>query len=143
MWRSWQGTPLLPHPNTGSVSGWAATADLTDYKLKIKAAVCFSLKTQQKEYYHNSSFLEHGGSPEKAFRSAFVYQINAYLKANNKYAKSDGQINISGCGGLPDLCGVLLLHQHFYENQTKKAITNKFIQEAMTDFFSIAGNLLY
>ena len=110
-------------------------ADLKDYKLKIKAAVCFSLKTQLKEYYHNSSFLEHGGSPEKAFRSAFVSQINAYLKANNKYAKSDGQINIQDV----EDCVIFVVSSFStntsYENQTKKAITNKFIQEAMTDFF--------
>ena len=68
--------------------------DLADYNVKIKAALCFSVKNQLKEYYHNSSFLEHGGSPEKAFRSAFVNQINAYLKANNKYAKNDSTINI-------------------------------------------------
>lgn len=110
-------------------------ADLNDYKLKIKAAVCFSLKTQLKEYYHNSSFLEHGGSPEKAFRSAFVSQINAYLKANNKYAKSYGQINIQDV----EDCVIFVVSSFStntsYENQTKKAITNKFIQEAMTDFF--------
>lgn len=110
-------------------------ADLNDYKLKIKAAVCFSLKTQLKEYYHNSSFLEHGGSPEKAFRSAFVSQINAYLKVNNKYAKSDGQINIQDV----EDCVIFVVSSFStntsYENQTKKAITNKFIQEAMTDFF--------
>lgn len=110
-------------------------ADLKDYKLKIKAAVCFSLKTQLKEYYHNSSFLEHGGSPEKAFRSAFVSQINAYLKANNKYAKSDNQINIQDV----EDCVIFVVSSFStntsYENQTKKAITNKFIQEAMTDFF--------
>ena len=110
-------------------------ADLNDYTLKIKAAVCFSLKTQLKEYYHNSSFLEHGGSPEKAFRSAFVSQINAYLKANNKYAKSDGQINIQDV----EDCVIFVVSSFStntsYENQTKKAITNKFIQEAMTDFF--------
>lgn len=110
-------------------------ADLNDYKLKIKAAVCFSLKTQLKEYYHNSSFLEHGGSPEKAFRSAFVSQINAYLKANNKYAKSDGQINIQDVEDCV-ICVVSSFSTNTsYENQTKKAITNKFIQEAMTDFF--------
>ena len=110
-------------------------ADLNDYKLKIKAAVCFSLKTQLKEYYHNSSFLEHGGSPEKAFRSAFVSQINAYLKANNKYAKSDNQISIQDV----EDCVIFVVSSFStntsYENQTKKAITNKFIQEAMTDFF--------
>lgn len=109
--------------------------DLDDYKLKIRAALCFSLDTQLKEYYHNSSFLEHGGAPEKAFKSAFVNQINAYLKANNKYNKTDSQINIQDI----EECVIFVVSsfstQTSYENQTKKAITNKFIQEAMTDFF--------
>ena len=109
--------------------------DQPDYKVKMSAAFCFSNTAQRLEYYHNSSFLEHGGSPEKAFRSAFVSQINAYLKANNKYAKSDGQINIQDV----EDCVIFVVSSFStntsYENQTKKAITNKFIQEAMTDFF--------
>lgn len=109
--------------------------DLPEYKLKIKAALCFSLKTQLKEYFHNSSYLEHGGAPEKAFKSAFVNQINAYLKANNKYAKSDGQINIQDVEDCLIFVVSSFSTQTSYENQTKKAITNKFIQEAMTDFF--------
>ena len=109
--------------------------DLKDYKLKIRAALCFSLETQLKEYYHNSSFLEHGGAPEKAFRSAFVNQINAYLKSTNKYNKTDSQITVQDI----EECVIFVVSsfstQTSYENQTKKAITNKFIQEAMTDFF--------
>ena len=109
--------------------------DLEDYKLKIKASLCFSNKTQLKEYYHNSSFLEHGGSPEKAFRSAFVYQINSYLKANNKFNKTDVQINAQDI----EECVIFVVSsfstQTSYENQTKKAITNKFIQDAMNEFF--------
>ncbi len=109
--------------------------DLNDYKLKITASLCFSNKTQRKEYYHNSSYLEHGGSPEKAFRSAFVNQVNAYLKANNKFNKTDAQINAQDI----EECVIFVVSsfstQTSYENQTKKAITNKFIQDAMTEFF--------
>ncbi len=109
--------------------------DLQEYKLKIKASVCFSQKTQLKEYYHNSSYLEHGGSPDKAFRSAFVSQINAYLKANNKYSKTDSQINVQDIEDILILVVSSFSTQTSYENQTKKSITNKFIQEAMTEFF--------
>ena len=109
--------------------------DLSDYKLKIKAALSFSLKTQCKEYYHNSSYLEHGGAPDKAFKSAFVNQINAYLKANNKYNKTDSQINVQDIDDIIIFVVSSFSTQTSYENQTKKAITNKFIQEAMTDFF--------
>lgn len=109
-------------------------ADMPDYKVKMNVALCFSNKIQFKEYYHNSSFLEHGGAPEKAVKSAFVAQIDSYLKANSKYLKSDSKVTFQDV----DDCLVLVISsfstQTSYENQTKKAITNKFIQEAMTEF---------
>ncbi len=110
-------------------------ADMKDYKVKLTAALCFSNKVQAKEYYHNSSFLEHGGAPEKAFRNAFVYQIDNYLKANGKYVKSDAKITYQDVEDCLILVVSSFSTQTSYENQTKKAITNKFIQEAMTDFF--------
>ena len=109
-------------------------ADKPEYKVKLSVALCFSNKTALCEYYHNSSFLEHGGSPEKATRSAMVSAIDKYLRDNNKYAKGEAKITF------PDVQDCLILvsssfsTQTSYENQTKKAITNKFIQEAMTEF---------
>ncbi len=109
--------------------------DKPEYKVLINSALCFSNKKQLKEYYHNSSFLEYGGAPEKAVRSAFVSQIDSYLKQNNKYLKSEGKISFQDI----EDCLVLVISsfstQTSYENQTKKAINNKFIQEAMTEFF--------
>ena len=109
--------------------------DMKDYRVKITAALCFSNKVQLKEYYHNSSFLEHGGAPEKAFRSAFVSQIDSYIKQNGKYLKSDSKINYQDIEDCLILVVSSFSTQTSYENQTKKAITNKFIQEAMTEFF--------
>ena len=109
-------------------------ADLPEYKVKLNVALCFSNKKQLKEYYHNSSFLEHGGAPEKAVKSAFVSQIDSYLKANSKYLKSDSKINFQDVEDCLVLVSSSFSTQTSYEIQTKKAITNKFIQEAMTDF---------
>ncbi len=108
--------------------------DKPEYKVKINVSLCFSNRVQMKEYYHNSSWLEYGGAPEKAARSAFVSQIDAYLKQNNKYQKNESKItfgDIEEC-----LCLVIssFSTRTSYENQTKKAINNKFIQEAITDF---------
>ena len=108
--------------------------DKPEYKVKLSVALCFSNKTALCEYYHNSSYLEHGGSPEKATRSAMVSAIDKYLRDNNKYVKGEAKITF------PDVQDCLILvsssfsTQTSYENQTKKAITNKFIQEAMTEF---------
>ena len=109
--------------------------DKPEYKLKISAAFCFSNRANQIEYYHNSSWLEHGGSPEKATKSAFVSAVDAYIKKIGKYQKNESKItfnDISDCLLLVTNC---FSTQTSYENQTKKAITNRFIQEAMTEFF--------
>ena len=109
--------------------------DKPEYKVKINAALCFSNRKQIKEYYHNSSWLEHGGAPEKAVRNAFVYQIDAYIRQQNKYSKNETKVTFSDI----EECLALVVSSFStltsYENQTKKSITNKFIQEAMTEFF--------
>jgi len=109
--------------------------DKPEYKVKITAALCFSNTVNQIEYYHNSSWLEHGGAPEKAAKNAFVYAIDAYLKASGKYTKNESRItfqDVQDCLVLVTNCFSTITS---YENQTKKAITNKFVQEAMTEFF--------
>jgi len=110
-------------------------ADKPEYKVKLSAAFCFSNKVKAIEYYHNSSWLEYGGAPEKAARSAFVYAIDAYIKKIGKYQKNESKINFQDVADCLVLVTNCFSTQTSYENQTKKAITNRFIQEAMTDFF--------
>ncbi len=124
-----------------SIQTWQAeksgkdSPDSPEYKLKVKAALCFSNKLYRKEFYHNSSFLENGGSPEKAAKSAFVSQIDAYIKSSGKYQKNESKITFQDV----DECLVMVVSSlsniASFENQTKKSVNNKFIQEYMTDFF--------
>ena len=109
--------------------------DKPEYKVKISAALCFSNKINRLEFYHNSSWLEYGGAPEKAAKNAFVYAIDAYLKATNKYTKSESKITFQDVADCLVLVTNCFSTQTSYENQTKKAITNKFVQDAMTEFF--------
>lgn len=100
----------------------------------MQVAFCFNNEINMIEYYHNSSFLEYGGSPDKAVKSAFVHEIDKAIKTRNKYNKDESKITFSD---IQD--SLILVTNSFstitsYENQTKKSITNKFIQEAMTDF---------
>ncbi len=107
--------------------------DMGLYNTRINVACCFSNREHVAEYYHNSSWLEHGGAPDKAVRNAFVYQIDAWLKANNKYTKNESKITYQDV----EDCLIIVIssfsNQTSYENQTKKAITNKGIQEAMVE----------
>jgi DNA gyrase subunit B len=108
--------------------------DKPEYKVKMQVAFCFNNEINLLEYYHNSSFLEYGGAPDKAVKSAFVYEIDKCLKARNKYNKDESKISFTD---IQD--SLILVTNSFstitsYENQTKKSITNKFIQEAMTEF---------
>ena len=109
-------------------------ADKPEYKVKLSVSLCFSNTVSLIEHYHNSSWLEHGGSPEKAMRSALVSAIDGYAKQQGKYQKNESKItwnDIQDC--------LIFVSSNFstrtsYENQTKKAISNKFVQEAMTEF---------
>lgn len=109
--------------------------DKPEYKTKINVALTFSNKHSITEYYHNSSYLEHGGAPQKAVRNAFVYQIDNYLKQKGKYNKGESKINYNDV----EDCLVIVISSFSsvtsYENQTKKAITNKGIQDAMVEMF--------
>ena len=109
-------------------------ADKKEYKLKLSCAFCFSSTVSHIEYYHNSSWLEHGGAPDKAVRSAFVSALDGYARQTGKYNKGESKLTF------PDVADSLVLVTNCfstytsYENQTKKSITNKFIQEATTEF---------
>ena len=109
--------------------------DMADYKVKLTAAFCFSNRVNLLEYYHNSSWLEHGGAPDKAARLGFVYAIDAYIKKIGKYQKNESKISFQDVQDCLVLVTNCFSTQTSYANQTKKAITNRFIQEAMTDFF--------
>ncbi len=109
--------------------------DKPEYKVKLTAALCFSKSVSHIEYYHNSSWLEHGGAPEKAVKNAFVYALDAYCKQTGKYTKTESKITFQDIADCLVLVTNCFSTQTSYANQTKKAITNKFIQEAMTAFF--------
>ncbi|MBQ3885351.1 MAG: DNA topoisomerase, partial [Ruminococcus sp.] len=123
-----------------SVQHWSAEKkgrdrdDKPEYKVKLDVALTFSNKVKMTEYYHNSSFLEHGGSPEDAVKRAFVAQIDAYIKSVNGYQKNEGKITYNDVEECLVLVSSSFSTQTSYENQTKKAITNKFIREAMIEF---------
>lgn len=120
------------------IQSWSLEKEVRDredkpfYKLKATVAVAFSRKLKLAEYYHNSSFLEHGGAPEKAVKSAFLYQIDNFIKKSGKYTKNENKISYSD---IEDSLVIIISSfstMTSYENQTKKSITNKGIQDALT-----------
>ena len=131
---------IAENKNLSSVQHWSAEKrgrdrdDKPEYKVKLDVAFTFSNKVKLTEYYHNSSFLAHGGSPEDAVKRAFVAQLDSYIKSVNGYQKNEGKINYNDVEECLVLVSSSFSTQTSYENQTKKAITNKFIREAMTEF---------
>jgi DNA gyrase subunit B len=123
-----------------SIQHWSAEKkgrdreDKPEYKVKLDVAMTFSNRIKLTEYYHNSSYLEHGGSPEDAVKRAFAAQIDAYIKSVNGYQKNESKITYGDVEECLVLVSSSFSTQTSYENQTKKAITNKFIREAMTEF---------
>ena len=131
---------IVNEQNLTSIQTWTAERrgkdreDMNEYKVKLLMSFTFSNKIKRIEHYHNSSYLEHGGSPDKAVRNAFVYQIDNYLKTNNKYTKNETKIKFEDIEDCLVFVSSNFSTQTSYENQTKKSITNKFIQDCMTDF---------
>ena len=127
------GDHLIPIQNWSIQKNVRDRDDKPEYKAKIEVALTFSNKNHISEYYHNSSFLEYGGAPEKAVKSAFVFQIDNYIKQLGKYNKNESKINFSDI----EDCLIIVISSFSnvtsYENQTKKAITNKGIQNAICD----------
>ena len=123
-----------------SIQHWTAEKkgrdreDKPEYKVKLDVALTFSNKAKLTEYYHNSSFLEHGGSPAEAVKRAFQAQIDSYIKSVNGYQKNESKITYADVEECLILVSSSFSTQTSYANQTKKAITNKFIREAMTEF---------
>ncbi len=109
-------------------------SDKDEYKLKADFSFCVSNTVNSLEYYHNSSFLEHGGSPDRAVKVAFVYALDKYLKTAGKYNKNESKITFVDVADCLVYVSNSFSTLTSYANQTKKAITNEFIYEAMTDF---------
>ena len=133
-------TELAGEEPLTSVQFWKAERrgrdreDKPEYKVRLSVAFCFSNRVRRCEYYHNSSWLEYGGSPERAVKLAFVYMIDGYIKNAGKYQKGESKITFADVEDCLVLVSSSFSTQTSYENQTKKAITNKFIYEAMNDF---------
>ena len=133
-------TEIVGDNNLTSIQYWQCERrgrdreDKPEYKVKLSVSLTFSNRIKNLEYYHNSSFLEHGGSPERAVKQAFVSQIDSYLKQGNKYLKGESKITFPDVEDCLVLVSSSFSTQTSYENQTKKAITNKFIYDAMTEF---------
>lgn len=123
-----------------SIQSWSGESmcrdrdDKPEYRCKMSFALTFSNQISLTEYYHNSSWLEHGGSPEQAVKNAFVYQIDSYLKQNSKYNKNESKIKFADVEDCLVLISSSFSSVTSYANQTKKAITNKGIQQAMNEF---------
>ncbi len=127
-------TALTPvHVCAGSATG-RDREDQPDYQVRMNVAFCFSNSVQALEYYHNSSWLEHGGSPDRAVRVAFVNQINAWLKNKGLFKKNESAVTFADVQDCLLLVSSSFSTRTSYENQTKKAITNKFVAQAMTEF---------
>ena len=107
--------------------------DRQDYTVKSDVAFAFNNHVRDIRYYHNSSWLEYGGSPDRAVRSAFVSAFDNFLKNEGKYKANEARINF---GDIEE--SLILLTSSFstvtsYENQTKRSINNRFIQRFMTN----------
>ena len=108
--------------------------DKPEYRMRAEIAFCLMKTGGIAEYFHNSSFLEYGGCPDRAVRTAFTYAIDKYLRAQGKYNKNEQKITYADVAESLTVVISSASTQTSYENQTKKAINNPFITKALTEY---------
>ena len=69
-----------------------------------------------------------------SYTHLFVAQIDAFLHQKNMYKKGESKIKFEDVQDCLIFVSSSFSTQTSYENQTKKSITNRFIQQAMTEF---------
>ena len=107
--------------------------DKEEYDVKAEVAFCFNNKVQALKYFHNSSPLEYGGSPDKAVKTALVAAFDKEIRARGKYTAKEAKLTFQDIQDSLILVVNSFSTQTSYENQTKKAINNRFIQTFLTD----------
>lgn len=107
--------------------------DKPAYKVRSQIAFCFNNEINLLEYYHNSSFLEHGGAPDKAVRNAFTAEVDRQIRLRDKYKNGESKITFLDIADSLILVTSSFSTQTSYENQTKKAINNKYVQDFMNE----------
>ncbi len=122
-------TPISLIQSLSKESRGRDAEDRPEYTLRMNFAFVFVKDGGVQEHYHNSSFLEYGGSPLKAARKAFTNSVDRYIKAQGKYTKNENKVDI---GDIED--SLIFVSNCFsnivsYENQTKKAIRNSFAEK--------------
>ncbi|WP_025909350.1 DNA topoisomerase type IIA subunit B [Priestia flexa] len=108
--------------------------DKEDYKSKYEIAFCFNNEITKLESYHNSSYLKNGGAPHDAIKTAFVFAVDKLIKDKGKYNKNEKKINFSDVEDSLMIVSNTYSSETSYQNQTKFAITNRFIQEHMSKY---------
>lgn len=108
-------------------------ADRDEYKSKFEVAYVFNNDNPAMESYHNSSYLSEGGSPHDAIKSAFVYTIDRLIKKLNKYNKNEKKISFTDIEESLVVITNTYSTETQYKNQTKLAISNKFIKDKLNE----------
>ena len=108
-------------------------SDREDYKSKFEVAYTFNNDNYAMESYHNSSYLSEGGSPHDAVKSAFVHTIDRLIKKLNKYNKNEKKISFTDIEESLIIITNTYSTETQYKNQTKLAISNKFIRDKLNE----------
>lgn len=112
----------------------ASTQELEKrYKGKFELLFAFSNDLNLIEYYHNSSPLEYGGSPDKALRTSFVTALDREIRRQGKYKNNEARLKFSDIEESLVFVSSTFSTYTSYENQTKKAINNEGIYNFMSE----------
>lgn len=114
-----------------------------EYKIKCQIVFCFNNEVNYMQYFHNSSCLINGGTPETFIKKAFTYSIDKYIKDNNLYKKSEKQINFDDIKESLIIISNTFSTISLFTDQTKKCIDSTFMQDYMTTYLKEQLNIYF
>ena len=103
-----------------------------DYRIKTDINFAFNRETSFSRYYHNTSWLENGGTPEEFIKNSFTFVIDKFLKEQNLYNKNEKKVTFE------DISDSLIVITSTYStislftDQTKKKIGSDFMKQSVT-----------
>lgn len=86
------------------------------------------------DLYHNSSFLEDGGSPENAIKTSFLNVFNKFVKDEGLLKKGEKNLIFEDITQSLIFISSTFSTNNLYTGQSKKKIKSKFLQDYMTEF---------
>ncbi|MER2007171.1 MAG: toprim domain-containing protein [Psychrobacillus sp.] len=103
-----------------------------DYKIKANIYFSFNRETSFNRYYHNTSWLANGGTPEDFIKNSFTFIVDKFLKEQNLYNKNEKKVSFDDIADSLVIVTSTFSTISLFTDQTKKEMRSDFMKKEIT-----------